>query len=359
MLTTMGLAAVLTCVLSTRDGDANSGVTDAENVLNASSGLVNISATASRANRAADAMHGEENPPIAPVAALGVAALVVLLGGALSLTLVRATPGGRLKVIRFGVLADTCGMVARPMRTVALAYCASIVVQVILAGLVHVIESDSWAEQQEGNAGFDKSLVFVLTTFVGGSYGDTFPVTTAGRTVIALVSACGYVLQLFHIVLVVQTTLNLAAQGDVGNSPSALAKFRLLMPIYLVVVCIALLLGVLTHAIGGIDDDQACPGTEEENCEADLFDALYLLWMTAHGTTFGEIIPANAGARTITWLAMVMNYFLTIGFAALTAIPNRQNYNFIHIPLLQQLQPPPEAGAGAIDARPVGGAGDD
>jgi hypothetical protein len=62
---------------------------------------------------------------------------------------------------------------------------------------------------------------------------------------------------------------------------------------------------------------------------------VYLLWMTVHGTTFGEVIPRNNGARLITWLAMVINYFLTISFAALTAIPNSQHYNFIDIPLLQ------------------------
>jgi hypothetical protein len=135
------------------------------------------------------------------------------------------------------------------MRTVALAYGASLAAQLVLAALVHIIESDSWAEQQ-GEAGFDKSLIFVLTTFVGGSYGDTYPVSTAGRMIIALVSTCGYLLQLFHIVLVVQTTLNLAAQGDVGNSPSALIKFKMLMPIYLVVVCIALMLGVLPRRRG-------------------------------------------------------------------------------------------------------------
>jgi hypothetical protein len=241
----------------------------------------------------------------------------------------------------FEALAQTCGMAARSMRTVVLCYAASIVLQIILAALVHVVESDSWEEQQEGSAGFDKSLVFVVTTFVGGSYGDTYPVSTAGRIIIALVSACGYLLQLFHIVLVVQTTLNLAAQGDAGNSPSALAKFRLLLPIYLVAVCITLVLGVLTHAIGEIET--TCPGAdEEEECEAGLSDALYLLWMTTHGTTFGEIIPGNTIARIITWLAMVTNYFLTIGFAALTAIPNSQNYNFINIPLLQgQVSPLP------------------
>jgi len=240
----------------------------------------------------------------------------------------------------FEVLVQTCGMAARSMRTVILCYAASIVVQIILAALVHVVESDSWEQQQEGSVGFDKSLVFVLTTFVGGSYGDTYPVSTAGRILIALVSACGYLLQLFHIVLVVQTTLNLAAQGDVGNSPSALTKFRLLLPIYLVVVCIALVLGVLTHAIGEIDI--VCPGADEEECEAALSDALYLLWMTIHGTTFGEVIPVNTIARIITWLAMVTHYFLTIGFAALTAIPNNQNYNFINIPLLEgQVRPLP------------------
>eukprot|EP01051_Picozoa_sp_SAG22_P025787 SAG22_NODE_7812_length_705_cov_74.630363_1_plen_234_part_11 len=229
------------------------------------------------------------------------------------------------------VLRQTCATAARPMRTVALTYGASIAVQLILAVAVHIIESDSWAEQ--GNGGFGKSVVFVLTTFVGGSYGDTYPVSTAGRMIIALVSTCGYLLQLFHIVLVVQTTLNLAAEGDAGNNPSALAKFRLLMPIYLVVACIALILGVLTYAIDGVSDGEDC--LEDEGCASDLSDALYLLWMTIHGTTFGEILPGNDGARIITWLAMVANYFLTIGFAALTAIPNRQNYNFINIPLLQ------------------------
>ena len=238
----------------------------------------------------------------------------------------------RRKSMTSSLLRQTCAMAARPMRTVALAYGASLAAQLLLAVLVHIIESDSWAEQ--GDAGFDKSLVFVLTTFVGGSYGDTYPVSTAGRMIIALVSTCGYLLQLFHIVLVVQTTLNLAAQGDVGNSPSALTKFTMLLPIYLVVVCIALMLGVLTHLVDGVE--AICPGAEEdEGCEASIVDAVYLLWMTVHGTTFGEVIPRNNGARLITWLAMVINYFLTISFAALTAIPNSQHYNFIDIPLLQ------------------------
>ena len=239
----------------------------------------------------------------------------------------------RRKPMSFSLLRQTCAMAARPMRTVALTYGASLAAQLVLAALVHIIESESWADQQ-GDGGFDRSLVFVLTTFVGGSYGDTYPVSTAGRMIIALVSTCGYLLQLFHIVLVVQTTLNLAAQGDVGNSPSALTKFKMLLPIYLVVVCIALMLGVLTHLVDGVE--AICPGAEEdEGCEASIVDAVYLLWMTVHGTTFGEVLPRNNGARLITWLAMVINYFLTISFAALTAIPNSQSYNFINIPLLQ------------------------
>eukprot|EP01045_Picozoa_sp_COSAG04_P037298 COSAG04_NODE_9461_length_862_cov_1.010485_2_plen_86_part_01 len=84
------------------------------------------------------------------------------------------------------------------------------------------------------------------------SYGDVYPVTSAGRAIITLVSTCGFVLQLFHIVLVVQTALNHAAQGDAaGHTPSAWSKFRLLLPVYLVALCISLVLGLLMHAAGG------------------------------------------------------------------------------------------------------------
>ena len=239
------------------------------------------------------------------------------------------------------MLRDTCAMAARPMLTVVVSYTLSVILQLILAIVLHVIESDRWSEEGEGKGGFSQSAVFVVTTFVGGSYGDTYPLSHGGRIVTVLVSTCGYLLQLFHIVLVVQTVLNLAAQDGLRTSPSAFAKFRLLLPIYLVVVCIALLLGLLIHAVSGIDDGENCNewALAPRGC-AGLLDALYLLWVTTHGTTFGELIPGNAGGRIITWLVMAMNYFLTIGFAALAAIPNQRQYNFVEIPLLQAQRPP-------------------
>ena len=242
------------------------------------------------------------------------------------------------------VLKETCGMASSPMLTVARTYCASLVVQLILAVLVHVIESDTWNEQHGEGFVFHQSVFFVLTTFVGGGYGDVVPVTTAGRLIITLVSTCGFVLQLFHIVLVVQTALNHAAQGDTGQKPSALSKFKVLLPVYFGALCIALVLGLLMHAVGGldgadVDDDSSLNSTDidanGEQPDATLLDSLYLLWMTVHGTTFGEVLPANFGGRLITWLAMVINYVLVIGFAALTAIPNQASFNFISIPLLQ------------------------
>lgn len=227
-------------------------------------------------------------------------------------------------------------MASKPILTVGKAYAMSLIVQLILAGLVHAIESDTWSEQMEDSASFDfhQSIFFVLTTFLGGGYGDVYPVTTAGRAIITLVSTCGFVLQLFHIVLVVQTALNQAAQGNApGHKPSALSKFKLLLPVYLAAVCIAVVLGLLMHVVGGINDTPGC--AEDADCEPDLMDSLYLLWMTTHGTTFGEIIPGNFAGRFITWLAMLTNYVLVIGFAALTAIPNQGSYSFISIPLLQ------------------------
>ena len=183
------------------------------------------------------------------------------------------------------------------------------------------------------------------------SYGDVYPVTSAGRAIITLVSTCGFVLQLFHIVLVVQTALNHAAQGDAaGHTPSAWSKFRLLLPVYLVALCISLVLGLLMHAAGGIEEVPGC-GEDDDECGPDLMDSLYLLWMTTHGSAFGEIIPAGFAGRLITWLAMVTNYGLVIGFAALTAIPNQGNFKFISIPLLQAQGTP---AASSVDVQPQG-----
>jgi hypothetical protein len=232
------------------------------------------------------------------------------------------------------------------MLTVAKAYGVSLIVQLILAMLVHAIESDSWGESFV----FHQSVFFVLTTFVGGGYGDVYPVTTAGRTIITLVSTCGFVLQLFHIVLVVQTALNHAAQDNTGHKPSAFSKFKLLLPVYAAAACVALVLGLLMHATDGLNvpkDDYGVgslnstdDGANDPASDPDLMDSLYLLWMTTHGSTFGEIIPGNFAGRLITWLAMLINYILVIGFAALTAIPNQGSYNFINIPLLE-----PEGGS--------------
>ena len=154
-------------------------------------------------------------------------------------------------------------------------------------------------------------------------------------------------LQLFHIVLVVQTALNHAAQGNAGHQPSAFSKFKLLLPVYLAAACVALVLGLLMHAVGGIGEavpinlqesaDTSLNGTDDgadTTVEPHLMDSLYMLWMATHGTTFGEIIPGNIAGRLITWLAMFIHYVLVIGFAALTAIPNQGEFNFINIPLL-------------------------
>eukprot|EP01046_Picozoa_sp_COSAG06_P019000 COSAG06_NODE_1339_length_9813_cov_44.214639_10_plen_667_part_00 len=345
VITTMSLATVLVCVIVSSKETTSSGNSGVQNdslnmttVLNGSdiapgvmsTGLTDEQASAMYSDEDSQADHGSQADPADVRDAAMLVAMVVIV---MVLMLVCAT-SDQLKRGPFQVLRETSVMAVHPMRTVALAYGASIAVQLILAALVHVIEFEGRAEEFEDNGGFGRSVALVVMTFVGGSYGDRYPESTGGRVIIALVSTCGYLLQLFHIVLVVQTTLNLAAQGDAGNSPSAFAKFRLLMPIYLAVACIALILGVLTHAIGGITESVICDG-DVKSCEASLFDALYLLWMTIHGTTFGEIVPGTDASRVITWLAMVINYFLTIGFAALTAIPNQQNYNFVNIPLLQ------------------------
>jgi hypothetical protein len=235
---------------------------------------------------------------------------------------------------RFSVLTKTCGMASRPMLTVVVTYGASLVVQLILALLVHAIESDAWSKQigEDGEFAFHQSVFFVLTTFVGGGYGDVYPVTTAGRAIITLVSTCGFVLQLFHIVLVVQTALNHAAQDNTGHKPSAFSKFKLLLPLYAAAACVALVLGLLMHATDGLNVPEGDCAHSSAGCH--LMDSLYLLWMTTHRITFGEIIPGNFAGRLITWLAMLINYILIIGFAALAAIPNQGSYNFINIPLL-------------------------
>ena len=138
------------------------------------------------------------------------------------------------------------------MLTVMATYSASLVAQLVLVLLVHVVESDAWNEQLRA-VGFQQSMFFVLTTFVGGGYGDVYPVTTAGRTLITFVSTCGFVLQLFHIVLVVQTALNHAAEGNAGHKPSAFSKFRLLSPVYAAAACTSLVLGLLMHAVGELE----------------------------------------------------------------------------------------------------------
>jgi hypothetical protein len=44
----------------------------------------------------------------------------------------------------------------------------------------------------------------VLITFVGGSYGDFYPIGAAARVLVCLLSACGLLFQLFLIALVIQ-----------------------------------------------------------------------------------------------------------------------------------------------------------
>jgi hypothetical protein len=246
---------------------------------------------------------------------------------------------------RFSVLTKTCSMASMPMLTVAKTYGASLVVQVILAVIAPLVAP---LIHSDDDFTFHQSIFFVLTTFVGGGYGDVYPATTAGRCIITLVSTCGFVLQLFHIVLVVQTALNHAAQGDAGHKPSAFSKFKLLLPVYLAAACTALVLGLFMHAVGGVgamaplnlpeSADTNLNGTDNgaDNVDPDLMDSLYMLWMATHGTTFGEIIPGNFAGRLITWLAMLMHYVLVVGFAALTAIPNQRVFNFINIPLLSE-----------------------
>ena len=331
-LTLTTVTIVFICVLSGKTMDTHAGGSVQDESLAATTPFdgSDSAMTTSKSQQSAGSLRKDAHRT-SEILVLSIIAMVsAVIGAVVALNFIQTTSSW-LKPLRFHILRDTCAMAARPMRTVVLTYGVSLAAQLILGALVHVIESDSWAEQEQG-AGFDRSLMLVLTTFVGGSYGDAYPVSTAGRVVIAMVSTLGYVLQLFHIVLVVQTTLNLAAQGDVGNRPSAFTKFKMLMPIYLMAACVALMLGILTHAVDGIEP--ICVGAKHD-CDANILDGVYLLWMTVHGTTFGEVTPDNDGARLITWLAMMINYFLTISFAALTAIPNNQNYNFINIPLLR------------------------
>eukprot|EP01049_Picozoa_sp_SAG25_P023590 SAG25_NODE_10134_length_345_cov_0.634146_1_plen_70_part_01 len=53
----------------------------------------------------------------------------------------------------------------------------------------------------------------VLITFVGGSYGDFYPIGAAARVLVCLLSACGLLFQLFLIALVIHGR---AAEASAG-----------------------------------------------------------------------------------------------------------------------------------------------
>ena len=126
-----------------------------------------------------------------------------------------------------------------------------------------------------------------------------------------LVSMLGMMTKLFIFTAMVQASdptgnranqgTTLAAAGRVEFTKSVIPQFLALLPVYLatlVVVQVVLTIGlVLTVA-------------EENDTVAGTFTKFYLIWMTFHGTTYGEVLPMATGSRVVCVAAMLANYLL-------------------------------------------------
>ena len=125
------------------------------------------------------------------------------------------------------------------------AYAASLVFQAIVIVIVTIDDGDEWVRDRDvGNYAFDEVTYVVLSSFVGISYGDLYPIGIASRTMMCLLSMGGCVFQLFLLGLVIQAAIEAAeAEGLIGggrniSSPGTppLEKFMQMLPLYLFLV---------------------------------------------------------------------------------------------------------------------------
>jgi hypothetical protein len=207
-----------------------------------------------------------------------------------------------------GGMVDTLKSIRPHMTLALLGYAISTVAQFVWAIIINLVDGDRWLadDKASGDSAYDEVLYLVALTWVGGSYGDIYPsMSFVPRLLVGVVSAAGYLFQLFLLALVVEASTALKA----GRPPAAndgLAKFVQLLPFYGLALGGLLLLAMLFAVV-----------TEERDGEVmDFGSKFYLLWMTFHGTTYGEVSPFNFLGRTICYLAMLSNYFLTVCWVA-------------------------------------------